>query len=98
MQKIGERCDEDAMSEIAGRAVNFRLCFDGAHRGDGRSAGGMALFVYCRGQRLLLHRAGEQFGILASSFTAELLALEWSLERYLSIMNCINNTKRLRVN
>lgn len=67
--------------------VNFRLCFDGARRKHGHSAGGVALFAYYPdGTRKLLHRGGVQFGCLESSFLAEALTLEWALETFLSLI------------
>jgi hypothetical protein len=72
--------EEEAINEIAGRDVNYRLCVDGTLRRNGHASAGMALFAYLHGRRFLLWRAGKPLGKLQSSFAAELLALEWSLE------------------
>ena len=85
-QALDERQDrkfvhqETMVRALAGEA-NFRLCFDGARRGDGRAAAGLALIAYySNGDRDLLLRAGKLLGVLGSAFMAESLAFEWSLE------------------
>ena len=60
---------------------NIRLSVDGARRGDGSSAGGLAIVAFLEsGEEVLLSRAGCKFGVLRSAFEAELLALEWGME------------------
>ena len=50
---------------------------DGALRGDGSSAAGLALLAYpTDGSELLICRAGRVMGRLGSAFAAELVALE----------------------
>ena len=66
--------------------VNYRMCFDGAKRGAGDASAGLALLAYYEnGERDLLLRAGKLLGHLESSFLAEALALEWSLELFFSV-------------
>ena len=63
--------------------VNYRLCFDGAKRGTGSSAAGVALLAYYfDGRRDLLFRGGKLLGKLDSAMVAECLALEWSLDLF----------------
>ena len=58
----------------------FRLSFDGALRGNGQAAGGMAIWR----DGACIYRAGKQFGQLDSAFTAEVLSLEWALESFVN--------------
>ena len=80
---IGEewvRRDTEAIREAKCSQANFRLCFDGARRGNAEASGGLAVFAYYpSGRRVLLLRAGKPFGPLGSAFLAEALALEWCL-------------------
>ena len=63
--------------------VNFRICFDGARRGNAEASGGLAVFAYYpTGRRDLLLRAGKPFGKLPSAFMAESLAMEWCLQTF----------------
>ena len=63
------------------RIVNYRACFDGARRGGGESAAGVAIFAYhINGRRALLYRGGKPLDNLGSAFVAEALALEWCFE------------------
>ena len=67
---------------------NLHLCVDGARRGDGNSAVGMALFAFSPvGERELVYRAGKILGNLPSAFVAELLALEWGLEILVNVIS-----------
>ena len=60
--------------------VNIHLAIDGARRGDGTSAGGIVLAASrAPGQEIPMLRAGKSFGVLHSSFEAELMALEWGM-------------------
>ena len=64
---------------------NIRICVDGALRGNGLAAGGMAVFAYTENVgRELVMRAGKHFGHLDSAFLAEASALEWALEVLIS--------------
>ena len=93
-----ERLEEEATNDIEGSNVNYRLCFDGALRRNGQASAGLALFTYRQGRRVLLYRAGKPLGELSSSFAAELIALEWSLQMFSTYEhtdNCSN--KKLRV-
>ena len=73
-----------ALQRARAAVANFRFCFDGGMRGDGRSAAGMVAFAYYPdGQRQFLYAGGKNLGRLDSSLTAELLALEWSLNHFL---------------
>ena len=68
--------------------INFRLCFDGARRGEGDSAAGSALIAYYpSGERELLFRAGRLLGRLRSAFLAEALAAEFSLDLFFLLLN-----------
>ena len=65
--------------------VNFRLCFDGARRGDGSAAAGVAMLAYyASGERELLLRGGMLLGTLTSAFVAEALAAEWCFDVFFS--------------
>ena len=64
------------------QGANIRLCFDGARRGSGAGAGGLAIFAYWEGDRQLLYRAGRAVGYSSWSFWAESMALEWGLEAF----------------
>ena len=60
--------------------VRIRVCSDGAKRGNGRVAAGMALVAYDDGgQQTVLLRAGRLLGKLPSAFQAEMIALELCL-------------------
>ena len=77
---------QDSIERARTSGTNLRLCFDGAKRQEGNSSAGMALIAYYSdGSRDLLYRGGRLLGTLESSFTAEALALEWSLDVFLSI-------------
>ena len=77
----------DSIARAKESQVNYRLSFDGAKRGGGDSAAGVVLIAYySNGDRELLYRAGRLLGDLDSSFTAEALALEWSLDMFLSMV------------
>ena len=61
---------------------------DGAKRGDGSSSAGLAMVAYHPDREpTILCRAGSILGVLSSSFAAELLALEWSLDFYTNLIN-----------
>ena len=63
--------------------ANFRVCVDGARRGSGDSAAGVAIVAYYRdGSHAVVHRGGKLLGSLPSAFMAEALALEWELETF----------------
>jgi len=66
---------------------NIRLSVDGAKRGDGSSAGGLAITAFPpSGEQILLCRAGCKFGILHSAFEAELLALDWGMDFFTNLL------------
>ena len=66
---------------------NLRMCIDGARKSSGRSAGGMVVYGYQdSGDKVLLYRAGVDFGTLSSTFLAETMALEWALDIFFSIV------------
>ena len=57
------------------------VCVDGARRGSGDSAAGVAIVAhYSGGTHSVVHQAGKLLGILSSAFVAEALALEWGLQ------------------
>ena len=75
----------DSVQKARASAANYRLCFDGARRGSGESAAGVAfLAYYATGERDLLLRAGKRLGVLSSAFLAEALAAEWCLDVFFS--------------
>ena len=60
---------------------NFRLCVDGALRGNGASSAGIAIWAYNPEKgRVLLFRAGRLLNTQRSSFASEIMALEWGLD------------------
>eukprot|EP00973_Karenia_brevis_P050734 7047775-Karenia_brevis.AAC.1 len=81
---------EQAPESMQANSWNLRLCCDGARRGDGQSAAGLALFCYTGSSRVLLCRAGAVLNNLTSAFIAELLALEWALDWLDSFMCELN--------
>ena len=69
--------DDDALQEAKAKDANIRASTDGAKRGSGQSAAGVAIMAYHRdGRRVLLHRSGHLLGNLQSAFLAEALAME----------------------
>ena len=61
--------DNDALQEAKAMDANIRAAADGAKRGSGQSAAGVAITAYHQdGRRVLIHRAGR--------FLAEALAME----------------------
>ena len=76
-----ERREHEGAQAFLRAGANLRLCIDGAKRGDGSSAAGLAILAYSpdHGQ-MLLYRAGRQLGRLSSAFVSEVIALEWGLE------------------
>ena len=77
---------EPGIQGVLGCPVNYRVCFDGAKRGSGKAAAGLAIIAYRGdGTRDLLLRAGRFLGQLSSSFAAETFALEWALEVFVSL-------------
>ena len=66
---------------------NIRVSVDGARRGDGSSAGGLAIKAFLpSGEEVLLCRAGCKFGMLPSAFEAELLALDWGMNIFTNLL------------
>ena len=62
--------------------VRLHLSTDGALRANGQASAGMAIVVHrqlCEAE--VVYRAGKALGTLPSAFDAEVLALEWALER-----------------
>ena len=77
----------DALAAALPRNACVRLSVDGAKRGDGSSAGGMAIMVYGDdGTPQLMYRAGRIFDTQTSAFVAELLALEWAFSVFLEFV------------
>ena len=63
-----------------GKSLNFRLCVDGALRGNGSAAAGMALLAYtAEGESIVLQRGGLLLENVSSAFLSEMLVLEWAL-------------------
>ena len=74
--------DACALQAVDSR-TNYRLCIDGAVRGDGAAAAGLALLLYGPSHNgRVLYRGGCLLGNLNSAFLAEMLALEWALTRF----------------
>ena len=66
---------------------NIRLSVEGARRGDGSSAGGLAIAALLpSGEEILLCRAGCKFGMLSSAFEAELSALDWGMNVFTNLL------------
>ena len=79
-QQDWARSDLEAIGNAKRAKYNLRLSVDGAKRGDGSSAGGLAIAAFLEsGEEILLCRAGCKLGTLQSAFEAELLALEWGM-------------------
>ena len=79
--------DDEVLASIQTEAVNIRLCVDGALRGTGEAAAGIAIYAYPHtGDRILLHRAGRLLGKLSSAFLAEAMALELGLEAFRKLL------------
>ena len=77
LQQDWSRSDLEAIGRARRADNHIRLSLDGARRGDGSSAGGLAIVAFLEsGEEVLLCRAGCKFGVLRSPFEAELLALE----------------------
>ena len=83
-------CDCESLSgqcipcHISPSTACIQLCSDGAKRGSGKAAAGMALLSHsAAGSPVLLRRSGKRIHALDSSFLAELLALEWCLDVFL---------------
>ena len=73
--------DDDSLQEAKAKDANIRASADGAKRGSGQSAAGVAIMAYHRdGRRVLLHRSGRLLGNLQSAFLAEALAMELCLK------------------
>ena len=69
--------DPGLLAQARQQRWNLRVCLDGARRGDGQAAGGLAIYAYdCVGHGQVMLRAGRCLGILFDSFMAESLALE----------------------
>ena len=79
--------DDQALQHARHSKSNLRMCIDGARKSSGRSAGGMVVYGYQdSGDKVLLYRAGVDFGTLSSAFLAEAMALEWALDIFFSIV------------
>ena len=77
-----------AIKESIRENAQVRLSTDGALKGDGQAAAGMAIMVYRGGHYpITLYRAGRVLGPLKSAFEAELLALCWGLTSFYAIVN-----------
>ena len=64
-------------SPMLAECTNFRLCVDGARRGDGSAAAGLTLLAYPGGSDpIILRRGGFLLGNLSSAFLSEMLAME----------------------
>ena len=86
--------DDEALVEARARKANCRILFDGAMRGDGTGAGGMAVIAYYPGgRREILCRAGVLFGNISSSFLAEALALEWCLVEFTVLLHRLRHDR-----
>ena len=73
--------DEAALRVAKERKACIRLCSDGAKRGNGDSAAGMAVVAYFQdGSSKVLRRSGKSLGKLSSAFVAEAVSLEWCLD------------------
>jgi len=85
-QTSWERLDVEFLKVALEEAANLRLCIDGACRAQKDGAVGMALFAYSRnGGCRLVYRAGKPLGDTRSAFLAELLALEFGLQTFVSL-------------
>ena len=83
MSSPWELKDELATGFANRNEICYRICVDGALRGNGQASGGMAVLAYtCGGVQACLYRAGVLFGCLDSAFSAEVLAMEWALESF----------------
>jgi hypothetical protein len=81
-------CDSRQDPGIELGAVNLRLCFHGALRGDGSSSAGFALLAYSSDNgETTLFRGGRLLGKLTSAFMAEMLALECTLLIFCDFLN-----------
>ena len=79
--------DFDVLAVAQKERANIRATADGAKRGDGQSAAGIAFIAYFPdGRRIVFHRAGKWLGILSSAFLAESIAMEWCLESFMEFM------------
>ena len=66
---------------------HLRLCSDGARRGCGSAAAGLALLSYeLDGRTTVLRRSGKLLQNLNSAFVAEAIALEWCLDVFLEFV------------
>ena len=82
-----QRLDQDELEAAKRLQPNWRLCVDGALRGNGCAAAGMVLMAYCSdGKCKTVYRAGLLLGRLSSSFLAEALAMEWCLNQFCSLV------------
>lgn len=91
-QAIDQGCDwdrhyQEGIQECMRKPVNFRVCVDGALRGDGAAGAGMAVFAYhIDGARSMLYMAGRPLGRLKSAFVAEAMAMEWCLDKFEALL------------
>ena len=87
LQQDWARSDLEAIGNAKRAKYNLRLSVDGAKRGDGSSAGGLAIAAFLEsGEEILLCRAGCMLGTLQSAFEAELLALEWGMTFFTNLI------------
>ena len=79
-------CDyihNEVLLRIRQETANIKMCFDGARRGGGSAAAGVAAIAYFpNGERELMFRAGKVLGILGSAFLAEAFAAEYCFELF----------------
>ena len=78
--------------------ARVHLSTDGALRGDGNGAAGMAILVHRNdGQADVVCRAGKMLGKISSALVAELLALEWALLSLEGMIEDISTEHVLRI-
>ena len=83
-----------ALKEALKQGSNLRLCIDGGRRSKKRGAIGFAIYGACgssphRSTYALLLRGGKLLESVESAFLAEAMALEWGLERLLSLVESV---------
>ena len=84
----GTDWDKLEMGDVTVTTSRFwRLCVDGAFRGDGTAAAGIAIFSYDEmNTRSLVARFGCMLDGVSSSVVAELIAVELGLEVFMTIL------------
>ena len=79
-----DEIDLEAFQKAQNEIARIRVCSDGALRGNGKAAAGMAMIAYFPdGSKVIIRRAGRILQGVSSAFVSEVVALEWSIKCFL---------------